>query len=291
MKTRSMGHKEYIRALTIAGSDSGGGAGVQADIRTMSALGVYASSAITAVTAQDTTGVGAIHTLPSEVVYDQVSRVMEDIRPMAVKIGMLPTVTCIDAVCRALAPYYHEVPIVLDPVMTATSGSPLIRKEAIECLRWLIIPKCKIITPNLPEAERLSGIEIKNEADMEKAAYIITEMRSEWVLIKGGHRTGRVMEDVLYDYGLPIKTFRSRKVDTVNTHGTGCTLSSAITAYLAMGHDTVTAVGMAKKYMQMAIKAGADVKTGEGHGPVNHLFAPTRMKIVDVSDEEATHNI
>lgn len=268
----------YTIGLTIAGSDSGGGAGIQADIKTMSALGVYATSVITAVTVQNTLGVRGFSIVPADIIEGQVRAVMEDLRPSAIKIGMLPDVASMKAVANVLEDY-ADVPVVLDPVMVATSGDSLMQGEALLFLKESLLPKAKILTPNIPEAEKLSGISITTDLDADKAASIIAGCGGEYILIKGGHKRGLDVTDRLYFKGSLVRTLSSQHVGTRNSHGTGCTLSSAIASYLALGKDVEKAVMGAKLYITQALMAGADVAVGGGHGPVNHFFSPKPLNI------------
>lgn len=275
---RKANMKRYPTALTIAGSDSCGGAGIQADIKTMSALGCYAASAITAITAQNTLGVEAIEAVSPEVVAAQIRAVMDDIFPTAVKIGMVNDAATIHAIASELGKYAVGN-LVVDPVMVSTSGSRLMQSDAVETFRNELMPICTLLTPNLPEAEVLSGIYIYNVEDCDKAARIIAQECSGFVLIKGGHAdNGGQKQDRLYDNsGQPVGTFAAKTVDTRNTHGTGCTLSAAITALLTRGLSMPEAIGQAKDYVSAAIASGADVSIGQGHGPVNHFFNPCKL--------------
>lgn len=268
---------EYVRCLTIAGSDSGGGAGIQADIKTMSSLGVYASAVITAVTVQDTVGVHAVHVIPADMVEAQIRCVMDDIRPHCVKIGMLPEAGCMRAVARTLRD--ADVKVVLDPVMVATSGDTLMQRQALDVMKHEMIPFSYMLTPNLPEAEALSGISVSCPCDADEAARRIADLGAKRVLIKGGHSAGEIKEDRYYEDGVLAGKFASLSIHTRNTHGTGCTLSSAIASFLALGEDAANAIRLAKDYVGQAIAAGAGVTTGHGHGPVNHLFGPCKMRI------------
>lgn len=269
---------EYVRALSIAGSDSGGGAGIQADLKTMSALGVYASTVITAVTVQNTVGVSGVHIVPADVIASQIRAVVQDIRPQAVKIGMLADAESMRAVCRELC-QCSGIPVVLDPVMVATSGDSLMQSEALGCMKNELLPLCTILTPNIPEAEALSGLKIHTDEDKAEAARRIFALGAKCVLIKGGHMLGAEMKDSLYVDGQLQEEYSCTTVATVNTHGTGCTLSSAIAACLAKGEDIPSAVRHAKEYITEALSAGADVKLGEGHGSVNHFFSPKPLII------------
>lgn len=250
--------------LTIAGSDSSGGAGIQADIKTATALGVFATSAITAITAQNTTGVQAIFDLGGEIVAQEIRSVLTDIYPDAVKIGMVSSPEIIKIIGEELADY--KGPVVLDPVMVATSGSPLLRDEAMESLKTVLFPLATLLTPNIPEAELLTGMKIESAADQEVAAKALYDAYGASVLVKGGHGTGRAA-DVFYDGNIHI--FEKPMLDNPNTHGTGCTLSSAIASFLALGLDEAKAVEEAKNYVYDAIADGLDL--GRGRGPINHM--------------------
>ena len=254
-------------ALTIAGSDCSGGAGIQADLKTMTLHGVYAMSAITALTAQNTTGVTGIVEVPPEFLQQQLDMVFTDIRPHAVKIGMVPNAVQMEVIARCLQTYGAEQ-VVLDPVMVATSGSSLMRQEAISVLKAKLMPRVTLVTPNAFEAQALSGVEIGSKADMLRAAERIAAEYGCAVLLKGGHSAGDA-DDLLYAGGR-IKWFRGKRIDNPNTHGTGCTLSSAIVANLAKGYDLEWAVERAKEYVSGAI--GAMLNLGRGQGPMCHSF-------------------
>jgi hydroxymethylpyrimidine/phosphomethylpyrimidine kinase len=254
-------------ALTIAGSDSSGGAGIQADIKTMIANGVYAMSAITALTAQNTTGVQGIFEITPEFLALQIDSVFTDIRPDAVKIGMVSSSGLIETIAEKLKEYHAEN-IVVDPVMVATSGSKLISDDAIETLKTNLLPIATVLTPNIPEAEVLSGMSIKTADDMIRAAAWISETYHCAVLCKGGHQLNDA-NDLLYRDG-GYRWFNGRRIDNPNTHGTGCTLSSAIASNLAKGCDLDTAVERAKAYISGALAAMLDL--GAGSGPMNHGF-------------------
>ena len=274
---------QYATTLSIAGSDSCGGAGIQADLKTFSALCTYGMTAITAVTAQNTTGVSSIMPVSPQVVADQIDAVFSDIRPDAVKIGMLMNSQIIMAVADCLQRWKPRH-IVLDPVMIATSGSRLIDEEAIATLISRLLPIATVVTPNKPEAECIAGggINICDAASAKAAARAILDLGAKAVLIKGGHidtHNGE-MSDYLFDKGCDAPVvFTAKRVDTRNTHGTGCTLSSAIAAELAKGHTLTEAVGIAKQYLSKAIEAGASVNIGHGHGPLNHQFAPIPLNV------------
>ena len=254
-------------ALTIAGSDSSGGAGIQADIKTMTANGVYAMSAVTALTAQNTTGVYGILESTPEFLASQLDCIFTDIFPDAVKTGMVSSTGLIEVIADKLKQYKAQN-IVVDPVMVATSGSRLISQEAVDALKELLLPLATVLTPNIPEAEVLSGLTISGPADMEKAAQAIGEAYGCAVLCKGGHDLNDA-NDLLWRDGT-CKWFHGRRIDNPNTHGTGCTLSSAIASNLAKGYDLDTAVERAKAYLSGALAAMLDL--GAGQGPMDHLF-------------------
>ena len=254
-------------ALTIAGSDSSGGAGIQADIKTMTANGVYAMSAVTALTAQNTTGVYGILESTPEFLANQLDCIFTDIFPDAVKTGMVSSTGLIEVIADKLKQYKAKN-IVVDPVMVATSGSRLISQEAVDALKELLLPLATVLTPNIPEAEVLSGLTISGPADMEKAAQAIGETYGCAVLCKGGHDLNDA-NDLLWRNGT-CKWFHGRRIDNPNTHGTGCTLSSAIASNLAKGCDLDTAVERAKAYLSGALAAMLDL--GAGQGPMDHLF-------------------
>ena len=254
-------------ALTIAGSDSSGGAGIQADIKTMTANGVYAMSAVTALTAQNTTGVYGILESTPKFLASQLDCIFTDIFPDAVKTGMVSSTGLIEVIADKLKQYKAKN-IVVDPVMVATSGSRLISQEAVDALKELLLPLATVLTPNIPEAEVLSGLTISGPADMEKAAQAIGETYGCAVLCKGGHDLNDA-NDLLWRNGT-CKWFHGRRIDNPNTHGTGCTLSSAIASNLAKGCDLDTAVERAKAYLSGALAAMLDL--GVGQGPMDHLF-------------------
>jgi hydroxymethylpyrimidine/phosphomethylpyrimidine kinase len=258
------------RALTIAGSDSGGGAGIQADLKTFAARGVFGMSALTAITAQNTIGVQGVFELPPDFVALQIDSVLSDIGADAVKTGMLSSAPIIAAIVDRLKA--HQVPwLVVDPVMRAKSGDPLLREEARDALVELLIPLADVITPNLPEAEVLAGFAIRSRDDMHRAAEGIQALGARNVVVKGGHLPDDPESvDVLFD-GREFHEFTAPRVETRNTHGTGCTFASAIAAELAKGANVVQAVGTAKDYLTVALRASADWQLGGGHGPVDHM--------------------
>ncbi len=254
-------------ALTIAGSDCSGGAGIQADLKTMTMNGVYAMSAVTALTAQNTTGVRAILESPPEFLQQQIDAVFEDIYPDAVKVGMVSSVSLIRVIAERLR-FYGASNIVVDPVMVATSGAKLIDDSAIEELKTSLLPIASVITPNIPEAEVLSGMTIRGEEDMAAAAKVIYESFGCAVLCKGGHSISDA-NDLLFNAD-GCQWFRGKRIDNPNTHGTGCTLSSAIAANLAKGEPLDKAVQYAKEYISGALAAQLDL--GKGSGPMDHAF-------------------
>jgi hydroxymethylpyrimidine/phosphomethylpyrimidine kinase len=262
-------------AVTIAGSDSSGGAGIQADLKTFAALGVYGASVITALTAQNTQGVRAIHDVPPVFIRAQIDAVFSDLDIGAVKIGMLSQAATIEAVAEGLAAH-HAKNIVLDPVMVATSGDRLLAPEAVEALRKLLIPRALVVTPNLPEAAALTGASVaRNEREMEVQARELLALGARNVLIKGGHGSGDQSLDLLIGQGEVVR-LSARRIATSNLHGTGCTLSSAIAAGLAEGLDLRAAAQDAKEYVTAAIAAADKLKIGHGHGPLHHFHATWR---------------
>lgn len=252
--------------LTIAGSDSGGGAGIQADLKTATALGVYAASVVTAITAQDTTGVHAVHALPVEVVEAQLDAVLADLDVRAVKVGMLGSPDLVAAVARRLGDVEH---VVVDPVMVATSGDRLLPREAESAVRELLVPLASVVTPNLPEAAVLTGLAIDTPpTDLGSA---LLDLGARAALVKGGHGTGPTSDDVYLDADGP-RWFRADRVATPHTHGTGCTLSSAVACELVRGHDLPTAVERAKTYLTQALRSAERREVGRGRGPVDHAW-------------------
>jgi hydroxymethylpyrimidine/phosphomethylpyrimidine kinase len=259
-------------ALTIAGSDSSGGAGIQADLKTFSALGVYGASVIAALTAQNTRGVRAIHDVPPAFITEQIDAVFSDLPVNAVKIGMLSQPKVIEAVAAGLE-RWQQTNVVLDPVMVAASGDRLLAPAAVDVLRRVLIPRALVITPNLPEAAALlDGPVARNEAEMREQAQRLLRLGSRAVLLKGGHADGAESVDLLVQ-STTVARLAAERIATENTHGTGCTLSSAIAAGLAKGQDLATAVRKAKDYVTAAIKASDRIKIGSGHGPTHHFHA------------------
>ncbi len=255
-------------AMTIAGSDSGGGAGIQADLKTFAAMGVYGTSAITAITAQNTLGVTAIHEVPTEVVTAQIQAILSDIGADAVKTGMLSSVAIIETVAQELK--RHGVTrLVVDPVMVAKGGDRLLREDAVDALRTRLLPLAMVVTPNVPEAEVLTSLAIHTPEDAREAAKRIVAMGAGSAVVKGGHLSGGYAIDVFYD-GKEFREFTGRRIQTKNTHGTGCTFASATAAGLAKGLPLVDAVSQAKEYVTRAIRSNLEI--GAGHGPLNHFY-------------------
>ena len=262
-----MSRNRVPRALTIAGSDSGGGAGIQADLKTFAALGVYGTSALTAITAQNTVGVTAIHEIPTAVIEAEIEAVITDIGADAVKTGMLSSAAIVETVAREME--RHSVRnLVVDPVMVAKSGDSLLQNDAVEAVRTRLVPLAAVVTPNLPEAETLTGMAISSLGDMRRAAEAVIAMGARSVVVKGGHLEGPAT-DLFYD-GSKFHEFTTERIETVNTHGTGCTFASAVAAGLARGLGVVDAVALAKEYVTEAIRTSFAI--GQGHGPLNHFY-------------------
>lgn len=265
--------KKYNIALTIAGTDPSGGAGVQADLKTFSACGCYGTSAITALVDQNTTGVKNVLPIPIEFVADQIASVLDDTGADAIKIGMLHSTELVKKVHQTLSKYPIKN-IVLDPVMVATSGDTLLKQSAIRSLKEDLIPCTRVITPNIPEAEILIGEKINNQEDLPNYAKRIAEELTVSVLLKAGHLTDDQLVDVFYNYETQeTLELPSQRLYTPNTHGTGCTLSSALASFLAKGYSLNDAVIQAKNYIAEALIAGAQYQIGKGHGPVHHFYA------------------
>ncbi|MDB5021550.1 MAG: phosphomethylpyrimidine kinase [Pedobacter sp.] len=271
-----MSKYKYPVVLTIAGSDSGGGAGIQADLKTISALGCFATTAITAITVQNTLGVTGIHQIPVDFVTAQIKAVMGDLKPSTIKIGMVHSPELAMALAETLS-YYPGVPIIFDPVMVATSGDRLIDDHTIVTFKEQLFPLAEIITPNLDEAAILADMEIYTIDDMKEAALCLLQYGCNAVLIKGGHLEGSELCDIYFHKNGDECVFRSPKIYTVNTHGTGCTLSSAIASFIALGNDLTVSISKSKNYIHQAIEQGKDVRTGAGQGPINHFFNPQKL--------------
>ena len=266
----------YPTVLTIAGTDPSGGAGIQADLKTFSALGCYGMSVITALVAQNTTGVRAIHNIPADFVQQQLDAVMEDIRPDAIKIGMVHTSQLVEIIAATLKKY-PDIPVVFDPVMVATSGDKLIEDATIDIIVSQLFPLVTLITPNMDEASLLAGMPIETVAQMQQAGNIISRTGCKAILMKGGHLKTEQLTSILMDRNGIVNTYVSDKVDTNNVHGSGCTLSSAIASYMARGEELQNAVALAQEYINGAIYHGRDVLIGNGNGPLNHFYNPQTM--------------
>jgi hydroxymethylpyrimidine/phosphomethylpyrimidine kinase len=268
----------YPTVLTIAGSDSGGGAGIQADLKTIAALGAYGASAITAVTAQNTMEVRAIQSILPEILKQQLEAVFDDMVIDAVKIGMVNTVEVAEVISEALDKYRPPF-VVFDPVMVSTSGSRLIRQETVGVLWETLFRKVDLITPNLDEAEILTGKIIDTKQGMKSAAEGMMVAGCRAVLLKGGHLAGPVLYDIFTQQGEQTFVFESEYIPSTNVHGTGCTLSSAIATMVALGHMLPDAILLSRQYVAKAISAGRHVKTGKGSGPLNHSVSPVAMQL------------
>ena len=279
-------NKSYPIVLSIAGSDSSGGAGIQADLKTFSALGVYGATAITAITAQNTQGVNSQFALPPQMVYDQITAVIDDLNLSIVKIGMLSNTAIVEAVAKALHDYKPSF-IVLDPVIVSSTGHRLLSIEAQETIKEKLIPIADLLTPNIPEMKALTDSPLSSLEEKKEAAQHLFNLGAKAILLKGGHEEGDVKTDVLFvsqqttdNRQQTLSMFTSETVVTKNTHGTGCTLSSAIAAFIARGLSLEDAISEAKNYVTGAIRAGADINIGKGIGPVNHAFNPQKMIVL-----------
>lgn len=267
----------YARVLSIAGSDSGGGAGIQADLKTIAALGCYGMTAITAITAQNTQGVRAIQALPPALLTQQIDAVVEDIGVDAVKIGMLHDAGVVRAVAEAIR-RHRFAHVVLDPVMVAASGDPLLAANTVEALVRELFPLATVITPNLDEAALLLQRSVADDAALDTAAADLQQRGAQAVLLKGGHLPGALLTDLLRLPGGRTMRWQAERIATRNVHGAGCTLSSAIASYLALGEPLSDAVRRGRDYVRQALISGADMQLGHGHGPLNHGFAPLAAK-------------
>ncbi len=266
----------YPSVLAIAGFDGSGGAGIQADIKTISALGCYATTVLTALPVQNTQGVRKIYPIPMEAVAHQIEAVMDDIQPEAIKIGMVHTLELVETIVRTLGKY-NKAPIVFDPVMVATSGHRLIEAETIDALIEKLLPIATVITPNMDEASLLAHMEVKTLEDMRIAGDRIKELGCNSILMKGGHQETPRITSLFFDHSDECHPFEVSKITTNNTHGSGCTLSSAIASYLAQGKNLFDAVDLGQRYVHHAIYSGKNVRTGKGNGPLNHFFNPQKM--------------
>lgn len=267
---------KYPSVLTIAGFDGSGGAGIQADIKTISALGCYATSVLTALPVQNTQGVRNIYPIPVAAVADQIEAIFDDIVPEAVKIGMVHTPELVETIVRTLSKY-KKVPVVYDPVMVATSGHRLIEEETVRTIVEQLFPIADVITPNMDEASILANMKVETLEQMRLAGERIAKLGCHSVLLKGGHQKTETITSLFIDNNGAYHTFDAIKFDTPNTHGSGCTLSSAIASYIARGENLYSAVSLGQQYVYAAIEQGRDVVTGNGNGPLNHFFNPQKL--------------
>lgn len=275
----SMKEKSVFSVLSIAGFDGSGGAGIQADTKTISSLGCYATNVLTALPVQNTQGVQTIFEIPSEAIDLQIKSILDDIYPDAIKIGMVHSVELVKIIAENLKNY--KGPIVFDPVMISTSGHQLIKDETIEACKQLLFPLATLITPNLDEVSVLVGKQIDIPEKMQNAGQIILKMGTKAVLVKGGHLQQDELISYLIQKDQPTQEYSSKRVETKNTHGSGCTLSSAIASYLAQGLSLHESVSKAQKYIDQAIFTAKELKIGKGNGPLNHFFAPEKLIIID----------
>ncbi|MDV6168783.1 bifunctional hydroxymethylpyrimidine kinase/phosphomethylpyrimidine kinase [Flavobacterium sp. DG1-102-2] len=266
----------YPSLLTVAGTDPTGGAGIQADLKTFAALGCYGMSVVTALVAQNTCGVREIHSIPPDFVRAQLLAVLEDIRPDAIKIGMVHSVELVNVIADVLKEY-QDIPVIFDPVMISTSGHRLIEKDTIEAIKTKLFPLAALITPNMDEASLLAGMQVKTLQDMQTATVAIMDMKPGALLLKGGHLQSDIITSILVNQVGFIKTFESQKIITNNMHGSGCTLSSAIASFMARGYSLEDAVANAQEYVHNAILYAADAVCGKGNGPLNHSYNPQKM--------------
>jgi len=271
----------YPSVLTIAGFDGSGGAGIQADIKTISALGCFATSALTALPVQNTQGVRSIYPIPYSAVREQLQAILDDIFPDAVKIGMVHTGELVDTIVDTLADY-PAIPVVFDPVMVATSGDRLIEDQTIRTVIERLFPLAALITPNMDEAAILAEMPVQTLDDMYQAGEKIRKLGCRSVLLKGGHLTTPRLTSLYFDAAGSVHEFSFDRFETNNTHGSGCTLSSAIASYLALGESLLEAVGKGQRYVHQAIFHGRDVQIGNGNGPLNHFFNPQKLTIYDL---------
>jgi len=267
---------KYPSVLTIAGFDGSGGAGIQADIKTISALGCYATSVLTALPVQNTQGVKNIFSIPLKAVAEQMETILEDIVPDAIKIGMVHTPELVEVIVKKLQEY-KNIPIVFDPVMVATSGHRLIEEETIGVIIEKLLPIANVITPNMDEAAILSKTKVATLKDMQLAGERIKKLGCKNILLKGGHQKTEIITSLLLDESNTYHSFEFNKIETKNTHGSGCSLSSAIASFLAQGKSMYEAVDLGQQYVYNAIRYGANTKTGKGNGPLNHFFNPQKL--------------
>ena len=266
--------------LTIAGFDSSGGAGIQADIKTISALGGYATSVLTALPVQNTMGVQQVHPIPSAIVAAQLEAVLDDIRPYAIKIGMLHTEAHIEVISDILSAY-RDIPVILDPIMVSSSGKRLLDESAVAAMQSALFPLTTLLTPNMDEAAVLAGMPVQSLADIQAAATVILQQGCPAVLVKGGHMEGEELHSVYRALNGEAYIFTQPRVDSNNTHGTGCTLSAAIATFIAQGHSLAEAIDAAQEYVQQAILAAKGVQIGKGKGSLNHFYNPQVLHLIN----------
>lgn len=267
---------KYPSVLTVAGFDGSGGAGIQGDMKAISALGCFATSVLTALPVQNTCGVKTIHSIPTQIVDLQLATILEDILPDAIKIGMVHHTELVETISAALKKHPH-IPVVFDPVMIATSGDRLIEESTIQSIITSLFPLSSLITPNLDEASLLAGMKIETVDDMHRAGAKILGLGCKAVLIKGGHLNTKILTSLLFEQQGKVHSYESQRIHTDNVHGSGCTLSSAIASYLAQGKSMHESVMLGQDYVQNAIRHAADVKTGKCNGPLNHFFNPQKL--------------
>ncbi|PQA96852.1 bifunctional hydroxymethylpyrimidine kinase/phosphomethylpyrimidine kinase [Chryseobacterium shigense] len=266
----------YPSVLTIAGFDGSGGAGIQADIKTASALGCFSTSVLTALPVQNTQGVRTIYPIPVEAVADQIEAILDDIFPDAIKIGMVHTPQLVETIVSTLGKY-KKIPLVFDPVMVATSGHRLIEEDTISAITEQLFPIADVVTPNMDEAAILARMKVETVEDLYAAGKEIKKLGCKSILLKGGHQETSTITSLFHDEHEKYHSFETKKFSTNNTHGSGCTLSSAIAAYLAQGFTLYDAVSLGQQYVYQAIENGKDVQTGLGNGPLNHFFNPQKL--------------
>lgn len=274
-----MKEKKVVSVLSIAGFDGSGGAGIQADTKTISSLGCYATNVLTALPVQNTQGIQRIFEIPSEAIDLQIKSILDDIYPDSIKIGMVHSIELVEIIAENLKDYKGS--IVFDPVMISTSGHQLIKDETIDACKALLFPLATLITPNLDEVSVLVGKQIDTTEKMQEAGQSILKMGTKAVLVKGGHLQQDELISYLIQQDKPIESYSSKRIETKNTHGSGCTLSSAIASYLAQGFPLNESVSKAQIYIEQAIFTAKDLKIGKGNGPLNHFFAPEKLIIVD----------
>lgn len=272
---------KYPKVLTIAGSDSGGAAGIQADIKTISAIGAYGMSVITALTAQNSLGVQGVYGIPPSFVAEQLESIFSDLVPDVIKIGMVHSTELVQTIAKYLK-QHPNIPVIFDPVMVATSGDRLIEEDTIQSIIQELFPIATIVTPNMDEAALITKMPVENTSDMLQAGEKLIALGCQHAIIKGGHLKSSVLTSKFIDHQLQTHEYHSSKIDTKNINGAGCTFSSAIASYMALGHDLISSVELANEYIFQAIENGKEVQTGNGNGPLNHFYQPSAMKKVKI---------